>query len=127
MHACKRVYKEAFQTLKSKFQVLATMFVSVSDSLPKTSYIKMVDVWLITSLLIPFFEVFKHHKNHIFLCAQLSFKVLLQTAIDIYRVDEGRTINHHGRFRTVGSMKDEKMMNNFIHESNERDYNLVQR
>ena len=38
------------------------MFVSVSDSLPKTSYIKMVDVWLITSLLIPFFEVFKQNK-----------------------------------------------------------------
>ena len=37
--------------------VLATMFVSVSDSLPKTSYIKMVDIWLITSLSIPFFEV----------------------------------------------------------------------
>ena len=35
------------------------MFVSVSDSLPKTSYIKMMDVWLITSLLIPFFEVFQ--------------------------------------------------------------------
>lgn len=34
------------------------MFVSVSDSLPKTSYIKMVDVWLITSLMIPFFEVY---------------------------------------------------------------------
>ena len=37
--------------------VLATMFVSVSDSLPKTSYIKMIDVWLIVSLSIPFFEV----------------------------------------------------------------------
>ena len=33
------------------------MFVSVSDGLPKTSYIKMVDIWLITSLSIPFFEV----------------------------------------------------------------------
>ena len=40
--------------------VLATMFVSVSDSLPKTSYIKMVDIWLITSLSIPFFEVHRH-------------------------------------------------------------------
>ena len=39
------------------FKVLATMFVSVSDGLPKTSYIKMVDIWLITSLSIPFFEV----------------------------------------------------------------------
>ena len=37
--------------------VLATMFVSVSDSLPKTSYIKMVDIWLVTTLCIPFLEV----------------------------------------------------------------------
>ena len=44
-------------------KVLATMFVSVSDSLPKTSYIKMVDVWLITSLLIPFFEVYEGIQN----------------------------------------------------------------
>lgn len=38
-------------------KVLATMFVSVSDGLPKTSYIKMIDIWLITSLFFPFFEV----------------------------------------------------------------------
>ena len=37
--------------------VLATMFISVSENLPKTSYIKMVDVWLIFNLMIPFFEV----------------------------------------------------------------------
>ena len=39
------------------FKVLATMFVSVSDNLPKTSYIKMVDIWLVTTLCIPFIEV----------------------------------------------------------------------
>ena len=39
------------------FEVLATMFVSVSDNLPKTSYIKMVDIWLVTTLCIPFIEV----------------------------------------------------------------------
>ena len=38
--------------------VLVTMFISVSESLPKTSYIKMIDVWLVFVLLIPFFEVF---------------------------------------------------------------------
>ena len=37
--------------------VLATMFISVSENLPKTSYIKMVDIWLIFNLMIPFFEV----------------------------------------------------------------------
>ena len=47
-----------FQTLFFFFlEVLATMFVSVSDSLPKTSYIKMVDIWLVTTLCIPFIEV----------------------------------------------------------------------
>ena len=37
--------------------VLVTMFISVSSSLPKTAYIKMVDYWLIFTLLLPFFEV----------------------------------------------------------------------
>ena len=37
--------------------VLATLFISVSKSLPQTSYIKMVDVWLIVNLFMPFIEV----------------------------------------------------------------------
>ena len=37
--------------------VLVTMFISVSEGLPKTSYIKMIDVGLVFVLLIPFFEV----------------------------------------------------------------------
>ena len=37
--------------------VLTTMFVSVNDSLPRTSYIKMVDIWLIFTFCIPFIEV----------------------------------------------------------------------
>ena len=28
-------------------------------SLPKTSYVKMVDIWLLFTLLIPFLEVFE--------------------------------------------------------------------
>ena len=42
-------------------------------------------------------------------------------------VPEGRTINHHGRIRTVGDIKDEKQMNNFINDINGREYDLVQR
>ena len=37
--------------------VLVTMFISVSEGLPKTSYIKMIDVWLVFVLMVPFFEV----------------------------------------------------------------------
>ena len=36
--------------------VLTTMFVSVNQSLPPTSYMKMVDYWLVFTLFIPFVE-----------------------------------------------------------------------
>ena len=77
--------------------VLATMFISVSDNLPKTSYIKMVDLWLIFNLMIPFFEV----KNKALTQNQIS-KVILHTYIDSLRIDDDREINHHGRTVKVG-------------------------
>ena len=40
--------------------VLTTMFINVSNQLPNTSYIKMIDVWLIFNLIVPFVEVLLH-------------------------------------------------------------------
>jgi len=40
--------------------VLVTMFISVSNNLPKTSYMKMIDVWLLFNLLYPFVIVLIH-------------------------------------------------------------------
>ena len=37
--------------------ISATLFLSVSESLPTTAYIKMIEVWLIFSLMIPFLQV----------------------------------------------------------------------
>ena len=37
--------------------VLTTLFISVSNSLPKTSYIKMIEIYLLFSLSMPFCEV----------------------------------------------------------------------
>ena len=37
--------------------VLTTIFITVIDKLPSTSYVKMIDVWLIFAQLIPFTEV----------------------------------------------------------------------
>ena len=37
--------------------VLTTLFISIFDGLPRTSYVKAVDLWLITNLMIPFFEM----------------------------------------------------------------------
>ena len=41
----------------SNIYILATLFLSVSESLPTTAYIKMIEVWLIFTLMIPFLQV----------------------------------------------------------------------
>ena len=61
--------------------VLTTLFLSVSNSLPKTAYIKMMDIWLIFNLFIPFAEV------------------LLHTYIDSLK--EEKVVNNHGKPRYV--------------------------
>ena len=68
--------------------VLTTMFINVSNQLPKTSYIKMMDVWLIFNLIVPFVEV------------------LLHTYKDMLREEENREVNHHGRVRKLGEDDD---------------------
>ncbi len=40
--------------------VLTTLFIGISKSLPATSYIKYIDVFLIFSLMMPFAEVLLH-------------------------------------------------------------------
>ena len=40
--------------------VLTTMFISVSNALPQTSYVKMIDLWLLFNLVLPFSEVLLH-------------------------------------------------------------------
>ena len=65
--------------------VLTTLFISVSSALPPTSYIKMIDIWLIFSQLIPFVEV------------------MLHTFMDNLRDDDDREINHHGSAIPVDS------------------------
>ena len=57
----KAFFFEAIVTVNlTSLLVLTTLFISVSDSLPKTSYVKMIDIWLITVLCVPFFEVLLH-------------------------------------------------------------------
>ena len=70
--------------------VLTTLFISVSGSLPQTAYVKMIDIWLIFSQMLPW------------------IMVLVHTLIDFNRKDggeegEGREINHHGTIITVGA------------------------
>ena len=65
--------------------VLTTMFINVSNNLPKTAYIKMIDVWLLFNLFKPFIDI------------------IVQTYIESLRGEgEQRDINHHGKTITVG-------------------------
>ena len=54
---------------------------SVMEKLPPTSYVRMVDVWLIFGQLIPFVEV------------------TLLTCMEL--LNKADIINHHGETRTV--------------------------
>ena len=40
--------------------VMVTLYLSITENLPATSYLKMMDYWLIFSLFIPFVEVMLH-------------------------------------------------------------------
>ena len=37
--------------------VITTMFINVSNNLPKTAYIKMIDIWLLFNLTKPFVDI----------------------------------------------------------------------
>ena len=61
--------------------VMTTLFISVMGKLPSTSYVRMVDIWLIFGQLIPFIEV------------------IILTVKEIYR--DPSAINHHGSERPI--------------------------
>ena len=56
---------------------------SVMEKLPPTSYVRLVDIWLICGQLIPFIEV------------------ILLTLKEVYNVEVDE-VNHHGHARKVG-------------------------
>ena len=66
--------------------VLTTMFINVSNNLPKTAYIKMIDIWLLFNLFKPFVDI------------------IMQTYIENLKTEEGekRDVNHHGKVVQVG-------------------------
>ena len=73
------------------------MFINVSNNLPKTSYMKMVDIWLLFNLIYPFSVV------------------LIHTYMDTLRNDDDREINHHGKSIQVNDgNKDENIQGTTI-------------
>ena len=68
--------------------VLTTMFISISNNLPRTAYVKMIDYWLLFNLFKPFVDIF------------------MQTYMEHLRdEDEERTVNQHGKLKEVSATK----------------------
>ena len=82
----KKFFFEAIISLNvTVMLVLTTMFISISNNLPKTAYIKMIDVWLLFNLLKPFVDI------------------IVQTYIETLRKEkEEGMINHHGKAIKIG-------------------------
>ncbi len=79
----KGFFFEAIVTVNlTSLLALTTLFVSILNTLPQTAYIKMMDIWLIFCMTIPFCEV------------------ILQTYIEYLR-KEVENVNHHGKTRMV--------------------------
>ena len=89
--------------------VLTTMFINVSNNLPKTSYIKMMDIWLIFNLLVPFIEICLHTYMDIL---RYNNKNSSRNSFDheYQRTEEEREINHHGRPVKVSGEEDDETM-----------------
>ena len=94
--------------------VLTTMFISVSTNLPTTAYVKMVDIWLIFNLLIPFMLVLLH-----------TYMDSLRT--DSHKEGEERTINHHGKAVKVEGDKAGNPIQVSPAPSQDRDAGLIHR
>ena len=75
----------------------------MNEGLPTTAYLKMIDVWLIFNLIVPFVEVLLHtYKVRYGLSYDLSSWVCFK---DNLREEDKREVNHHGRVRTLGNEK----------------------
>ena len=81
----KPVYFEAALTVNlTNMLVMTTIFMSVMERLPTTSYLKMIDYWLVFCQLVPFTEVIFHKYKII----ENTSKVILLTAIEAMREEK---------------------------------------
>jgi len=95
----KAFFFEAVVTVNvTSLLVLTTLFISVSESLPQTAYIKFIDVWLIGSLLVPFAVV------------------TLITYVEYF--SDSQTISHHGSETIIKKNKVESIDKNKVNKFN---------
>ena len=63
-------------------------FLGLSQSLPVTSYIKMIDIWMLFTMTIPFIEVVLHTTDEVFKNTKTS-QIVPATIVDVLEVKSG--------------------------------------
>ena len=79
--------------------------------LPATSYVRLVDIWLIFGQLLPFVEVliFTKARPDRHFIKMILLKVSLTTVAELYNEDDS-VINHHGFERNVNKEDNERKL-----------------
>ena len=62
-------------------------FLGLSQSLPVTSYIKMIDIWMLFTMTIPFLEVVLHTTNEY--KNKTKSHIVPETRVDVMKVTSG--------------------------------------
>ena len=81
----------------------------LSQSLPVTSYIKMIDIWMLFTMTIPFLEVVLHTTHEMFKNTKSS-QIVPETSVDVLEVNSGEEKEEEAKINITMS----KMMGNLM-------------
>ena len=60
-------------------------FLGLSKSLPVTSYFKMIDIWMLFTMTVPFLEVVLHTANEVFKQPDFSRVSVVRSTVSLQR------------------------------------------
>ena len=60
-------------------------FLGLSNSLPVTSYFKMIDIWMLFTMTVPFLEVVLHTANEVFKAPEFSRVSVVRSTVSLQR------------------------------------------
>ena len=85
----------------STFNSSISSFLGLTQSLPVTSYIKMIDIWMLFTMTVPFLEVVLHTSNEVFVrrASPVSPDLIwVKPAVELEEEEEGELRN---RMRSI--------------------------
>ena len=81
-------------------------FLGLSQSLPVTSYVKMIDIWMLFTMMIPFLEVTLHTTNEVLIRSDCG----RERQIGVVRVDPVQKLKEEERPGTSSSMNSSTLL-----------------